>query len=334
MGYRNHTGIRNQIRGGAALLVLLLFACGPAAEPTVSAVPVILPLEFDGGAPDIEFSGICWWGDELFILPQYPETGGRGVYVLHRDSLARAIGEVEANVRVAPLRPRRIPTDPGDVPERVEAYDGLEALSIRGGRCFALAEFGSGASPWGSHLITGSLARDGSGIRFERLGDTTIAGPQVRENYTHEALVVTDDEVWVLCELNGRRIVDRPLLARFDHDLQPLSPLQMPALEYRITDATSLDEQARFWVLNLFWPPDTATVEPQRESGPVERLIPLKREGEAIVRDRSRPTLDLRNQGDHPMHNWEGVARWGEGGFLLVTDSYPENLLAYVAIPD
>jgi hypothetical protein len=334
MGYRNHTAIRNLIRGGAALLALLLFACGPASERIVPALPTALPLAFDDGATDIEFSGICWWGDELFILPQYPGTGERGVYAIDRDSLARAIAEVEAGIEVTPLRPRRILTDPGDVPERIEAYDGLEALVIREGRCFALAEFGEGTDRWGSQLVSGSLERDGSVIRFDRLGQTVIGGPQVRENFTHEALVVTEDEVWVICELNGRRIVDRPLLARFDHGLQPLEPLQMPALEYRVTDATALDGRDRFWVLNIFWPPDVETVAPENATGPVERLVPLRREGDTIVRDLARPILDLRAGGDHPMHNWEGVARWGETGFLLVTDSYPENILAYVANPD
>ena len=60
----------------------------------------------------------------------------------------------------------------------------------------------------------------------------------------------------------------------------------------------------------------------------------MRRQGEAIVRDLDRPSLDLRHGGEQAMHNWEGVARWGEDGFLLVTDSYPDDILAYVALPD
>jgi hypothetical protein len=328
------SGILGIIWRGVALMALLLSACAPGADRVVSARPQVLPLELGDDAPDIEFSGMCWWGDELFLLPQYPATQRRGVFVLHRDSLARAIGSLEAGRPVEALRPRRVMIDAGDVPEKVQAYDGLEALSLRDGRCFALAEFGENTDHWGSYLITGTFARDRSGISFERLGDTTLGGPQVRENYTHEALVLTEDEVWVLCELNGRRIVDRALLARFDHDLNPLPPLRMPALEYRITDATDLDADGRFWVLNLFWPPDVDTVEPEAPSGPVERIVPLRHVGDEIIVDPDLPILDLRNGGDQAMHNWEGVARWGDEGFLLVTDSYPANLLAYVALPE
>lgn len=327
-------GIPRSIERGAALLALLLSACAPAAETVVPVRPQVLPLELGEGGEDIEFSGVCWWGDELFMMPQYPATQRRGVYVLHRDSIARVIEGLEAGLPVEPLRPRRVMIDPGDIPAKVEAYDGLEALSLRNGRCFALAEFGEDTDHWGSYLITGTFMHDGSGIGFERLGETTIGGPQVRENFTHEALVVSEDEVWVICELNGRGIVDRPVLARFTHDLEPLPPMEMPALEYRITDATDLDADGRFWVLNLFWPPDADTVEPEAPSGPVERIVPLRLKGDRIVVDVERPTLDLRGDGDHPMHNWEGVARWGEEGFLLVTDSYPDNLLAYVAVPD
>ena len=330
--------IHGDLRRGAVLCALLLFACAPESsgpeQRTVDAIPRPLPLEFGGGLPAAEFSSLCWWGDDLVILPQYPELAGQCVFILSRDSLARAIAELESGREARPLRPRRIPTATGGVPDAIQAYDGLEAIVIGGDRCFVLAEFGDETAAWGARLVVGSVERGQGGIRFEHIAPAEIRGPSTRPNFTGEALVLSGDECWVISELNGRGAIDSPVLRRFSPDLEPLGDLPMPALEYRVTDATDLDPDGRFWVLNVFWPPDAGVILPEVESGPVERLIPLRRIGDRIELDWSRPVLDLRGDRVDAMHNWEGVARWGEDGFLLVTDEYPEDLLAYVAHPE
>ena len=233
-----------------------------------------------------------------------------------------------------PLRPRRIPTATGEIPHAIRAYDGLEAIVIRGDRCFVLAEFGSATAAWGARLVAGSIERTRSGIRFEHIASAEIRGPSTRANFTAESLVLAGNECWVIDELNGRRITDRPVLRRYSLDLEFLGELPMPALEYRVTDATGLDADGRFSVLDVFWPADAGLVMPEVESGPVERIIPLRQVGDRIELDLSRPVLDLRGSRVDAMHNWEGVVRWGEVGFLLVTDEYPQDLLAYVALPE
>lgn len=221
------------------------------------------------------------------------------------------------------------------VSDSIRFYDGLEATHIVGDRCYLLAEYGGGPDGvWGSRLISGRLERARHLIRFEVLASTAIEGPQTRRNFTHEALVRHGPELWVLCELNGAAITDSPYLGRYSLDLRPIGTWPMPGLEYRITDATSVDTADRFWVLNLFWPPDAEVVGEQPGAPAVERLVPLRFTGSAIERDHSQPVLDLRGKLDAAMHNWEGVARWGEEGFLLVSDSYPEDILAYVARPE
>ena len=330
--------IHRDLRRGVVLYALLLFACAPGAsetqQVTLEVVPRILPLELDEDLAAVEFSSICWWDDELVLLPQHPELAGRCLLVLSRDSIARAVAEIESGREVRPLRPRRIPTETASVPDSIRAYDGLEAIVIRDDRCYVLAEYGNETEAWGSRLITGSIERDRNQVYLEHVGATEITSQGTRTNFTEETLILSGNECWVISELNGRRVVDRPSLLRFSLDLEPLGDMPMPPLEYRVTDATNLDAEGRFWVLNIFWPPDADLVLPEVESGPVERLVPLRRNGDRIERDPSRPILDLRGNREGPMHNWEGVARWGDDGFLLVTDEYPENLLAYVAQPE
>ena len=92
--------VRTELGRGVVLSALLLFACAPGESGTgqrsVHALPRNLPLDFGEDLPAAEFSSICWWGDDLVILPQYPELVGQCVFVLPRDSVARAIAELEA----------------------------------------------------------------------------------------------------------------------------------------------------------------------------------------------------------------------------------------------
>lgn len=336
-GRRPPGSARRWIRGAVPGALLLVACQGPPAGPRVSRVePGVLPLELDASFAHAEFSGIDWWGDDLVILPQFP-TGpdGPGVLLLERDSLARAIDQLRAGSTVRPLRPRILRVDAVGVVDSIPDYDGLEAIAMHGDRCFALAEYGDDRDGgWGSRLLAGRVERGGGRLRLERVGAVPLEGPQVRRNFTWESLLLARDEVWVLSELNGIGVTDRPELLRFDLELRPRGRIAIPPLEYRVTDATDLEPDGRFWVLNLFWPEDVATVRPLLDDGPVERLVPLRFDGERVVFDDGRPVLDLRGQPAGDMHNWEGVARWGDEGFLLVTDSYPADLLAYVARPD
>ncbi|RKZ12262.1 hypothetical protein DRQ53_10990 [bacterium] len=325
------------------MTALLLFACAcaPSPPPQQQRAPRIvasqvhqLPLQLEEPFADAEFSSIWWDGDDLLILPQYAGEKGRGILALQRDSIGRAIEELRAGREPRPLRPRVITTEVSGVRDSISDYDGLEAVAVRDGRCFVLAEFGhEGGTAWGSRLVYGTVEREHGSIRFDSLGQTSLEGPQMRSNYTHEAMVLADEELWVLCELNGRAVTELPLLMRYSLDLQPRGTWPMPALEYRISDATNLDDQGRFWVINLFWPPDAEIVGASGEL-PIERLVPLRFTGQRIEVDPERAWLDLRGDEERPMYNWEGVARWGEEGFLLVTDSYPEDLLAYVERPE
>lgn len=296
---------------------------------------MVLPLDLDSVPGVGEFSSLAWWGDDLLVLPQFP-TGPEsdGLLVISRDSLARAIGEVERGAAVRPLRPELFRVAVDGITDSIPDYDGFEALAIDGDRCYALVEYGDDLrGGWGSRLLAGRIDGDARLVRFEHLGALRLEGPQMRRNFTHEALILEENEIWVFPELNGPGVVESSSLLRFGEDLRFHGRAVLPSLEFRVTDATEVDDTGRFWVLDIFWPDDVATIRPALGREPVERLVPLQVVGGVVVRDARRAILDLRADGQRPMHNWEGVARWGDAGFLLVTDSYPADLLAYVARP-
>ncbi|MCA9556675.1 MAG: hypothetical protein KC933_42015, partial [Myxococcales bacterium] len=72
-------------------------------------------------------------------------------------------------------------------------------------------------------------------------------------NIAYEAMVLTPDEVVVLYETNGEVNPD-PRALVFTRDLVPRPAIHVAPIEYRVTDATTLDDRDRFWVINYHWP--------------------------------------------------------------------------------
>ena len=65
----------------------------------------------------------------------------------------------------------------------------------------------------------------------------------------------------------------------------------------------------------------------------VERLLAFQFTEDGIVLAPLAP-IQLQLLPDDEARNWEGIARLDERGFLLVTDKFPETILAFVANPD
>ena len=137
------------------------------------------------------------------------------------------------------------------------------------------------------------------------------------------------------------QITPNPEMHRFDFNLRPLSAVPFPNVEYRITDATALDEEKRFWAINYFYPGDKDLLPERdflairygrgvthRQQATVERLVEFAYDAQGITRtDRAPIQLLL---GD-VSRNWEGIARLDERGFLLATDKFPETMLGFVS---
>jgi hypothetical protein len=190
------------------------------------------------------------------------------------------------------------------------------------------------------------MAPDLSALTVDVTNPVPIPSRVELVNMSDEAMVVAGGEVYTFHEINGPAVNPDPVAHRFSADLQLLGTVTCPALEYRITDATEVDADGRFWVVNYFYPGDRELIRPgpdalrQRDgAGPthrrcqaVERLVEFQlRGGEVICTD--TPVIQLQLLGDEQCRNWEGVVRLDGRGFLLVTDEYPRTILAFVPAP-
>ena len=110
-------------------------------------------------------------------------------------------------------------------------------------------------------------------------------------------------------------------------------------IEYRITDATKIDSGGKFWCINYLWPGDEMRLKPDEEFylneiqknknfKQIERLIELElKDGKILLSDNEPINFELEN---NMSRNWEGLVRYREDSFLIVTDKYPRMILGLV----
>ncbi len=353
-------GERIDVRTIAAILFLMLVsgsvaAAAAATTPYPETEPLILPLCGPVADPLAEVSGLAWYGDELLILPQLPNRLAKEETPFICCLAKQKILDWIDGRCCRPLRPRHVPCpELRELPERIEGYDGLEAVAIDGDDLYLAVE------AWGdedmlSYLVRGVLQPGLQGASLDLDKIVPIERSLQLPNMSDETLLVAGDRLLTLHEANGANVHGDPRARLFDLELNARGSLPSPTVEYRITDASSLDADGRFWVINYFFPRDQAKLSPavdriaekfgvgatHARSPGVERLIELQYTTDAVVLTDTPPVV-LQLAPGGALRNWEGLVRLHDGererGFLIVSDRFPETLLAFVplahAMPD
>lgn len=338
----------------AILLSTLLFAaCAPqpAAPTTRPTLPAdappeqpltLIPLTEPAASASSQFSGADWYGQVLVLLPQYPEVfegGPQGALMMLPEA------EILACLDAAdcqPLDPQPLPFFAEGLKDAVPGFEGFEAIAFDGDTVYLSIE-ARALNGMQGYIIRGQVLPDLAGITLD-MGSLTPVDPQAKlSNMSDEALLVTPDGLLSFYEANGANINPQAVAHRFDADLQPLAALPLPALEYRLTDASHLDENNRFWVINYLYPGDAKKLDlapdalaakygqgaSHAASSVVERLVEMEWTPQGIVLT-DRAPIQLQLLPDNQARNWEGLVRLPGRGFLLVTDSFPGTLLAFV----
>ena len=290
-------------------------------------------------ASEAELSGLAWYGDTLILLPQYPSRFNHQLFALHKQDIVDFLNGKNQN----PLQPWPIPFLDQGIASQTPGFNGFEAITFIGDQVYLTIETRQSTGSMG-YIVSGVIAPDLSEIRLDPTYITMIAPQADLPNMSDEAIIAVGDQLATLYEANGLVVNHDPIVHFFDRFvLNQIGELPLTAIEYRITDATTLDSQGRFWVINYFYPKDKALRPILRNRGaagainenaqPIERLLELQFTTEGVIRTDS-PALSLALLPDHVARNWEGIARLQTetlDGFLLVTDSFPETIVAFVS---
>jgi hypothetical protein len=185
---------------------------------------------------------------------------------------------------------------------------------------------------------------DLSGIKLDTHHLVEIPLQSQHDNKSDESLLVLDDRILTIFEVKGQELNPHPVAHVFDYDLNSLGTVVFPHIEYRVTDATLTTDGTHFWVINSFFPGDQdllphfdplTTLFPKdlthSKNDTVERLVEMQYSKSEITLTNTAPVqLTLST---NISRNWEGLVLLEGRGFLLITDKFPETILAFVPMP-
>ena len=303
-----------------------------------------LPLPAPLSSVQAELSGLDWYADELILLPQYPDRFAESadefgaLFAISLSSLEAAITTSAAET----LEIRRIPLYGSQSLLSAPGYEGFEALAISDNQVFFLIE---GTTDTTHAWLTAGWIDTGLQGIYLQPDYTQVPLNASLPNLSAEALVLFGNRILAIPEVNASAQITQPQAILFDFNLDEQNRLAIPQIPYRITDAGSINEDGQFWVLNYFFPgePQTSGPDPlamrylpgeSHQTLPqVERLIALQfSESGVILADRPPVWLALARDGE--ARNWEGLAELPRLGFILVTDHFPETILAFIPYSD
>ncbi|HHI87849.1 MAG: hypothetical protein B1H05_01150 [Candidatus Cloacimonas sp. 4484_140] len=331
------------------VIAFLLFACSSVQNVQKPEEPVqpeevivqYITLKGEISEPKAEISGLAWYGDYLILLPQYPHLFPSdydgSFFAIPKSKIAEYLNEVPN----APIKPIPISLNAPGLKDIIEGYEGFESIAFYGNTVFFTVE--SSPAEMMGYLFKGTISDDMKTITVEV--DTRVELPPRApiSNATDETILVTNDRVITIYEINSEQLETEPYAYVFDHSLNLVDSLSLPYIEYRLTDATELDENSNFWMINYFWPGDQKdqkfSLDPiARKYGEgethshyntVERLLEFHYSPEGITLNKKAP-IQLKLIDDKNSRNWEGIVRYGDRGFLIVSDKYPQTYLGFV----
>ncbi|MBN1121007.1 MAG: hypothetical protein JXJ17_08010 [Anaerolineae bacterium] len=316
---------------GTLLAVLMIpaaanlsaFAEQPAVQvPTPLTGQAITPIPLEGmiAEVDSEISGLAWYGDMLILLPQYPDWNGFPEDGYLYGIPKQAILDYLDGKSTTPIEPETYTVSAPNLTTSIIGFQGFEAIGFAGNKVYLTIESQQSTSAMLGYLISGTILPEEQRVELDTTLLTPIPPQAEVTNATDEALVVTPDGILTFYEGNGVLVNPTPVAHVFDPaTLAAAGTLPLDSLDRRITDATDIDENNRFWVLNV--------------SAPIfgiEQIVEYEYTGDRIVQTGTTPVvLNLIEE----YRNWEGLARLDDRGFLIVTDKIPDTTLAFVATP-
>ena len=313
----------------------------------MSARVQLLPLAGPLATPEAEVSGMTWQGDTLIILPQFPDRfadeGMLGFFAISKSKiLAFLDGE-----STEPLNPHKVLCKAPGLAGVVRGFDGLEAMGCIGHQYYMTVEAKDDTTMAG-FLVSGHFSVVDNMVIMDMTRLISIPMGLNIFNIAEEAIVIDGNRVITISEANGLNINPTPQAKVFNADAEFTGYIPMPQIEYRVTDATALDAKGRFYVINYYYPPERAKLNPAPDpelvsfgdpasfdpENCIERLIELRLTSDDCIVRTSRPPINLDLLADGKCRNWEAVVRLDDRGFLLMTDKYPGTLLAFVPFPN
>ena len=280
--------------------------------------------------PKQEISGMDWYEEKLFLLP---ENLGGYLFMLSKNEIEDHISSKKGS-----LKPKKTIFKTPYYSKFILGFDGFEAIAFDGNDVYILIEAEQDGIMVG-YLAWGSINPNSFEINIGEKNIQKVETPIQINNLSFESIISHDRTLLLMYEANGSNLRKDPYqLSFFVNDLS-LKRIKSPNIEYRITDATKVKNN-KFWAINYYWPGDEKDLKPgldklrrSKNRDPnqtIERLVEFKIKKNEIKLTKKKPVNLILEEGKS--RNWEAIVRFGESGFLIATDKYPRMILAYIKL--
>jgi len=316
-------------------LIALMLSC--STEQTVERTPTLLKIGGPMKNSDEEVSGMDWYNDNLILLP---ENLNGYVFAIKKAELDSRINGNDTTT----IFPEQIKLNTPNYKELVPGFDSFEAIAFRGYEVYLTIEI-KFADSMSCLLARGHIDEKTLEITVPEQNLTVIDVPTYVDNMSYESLVIDKDRIIALFEANGDSLIKSPYALSINSSGNDVIKYPLSSINYRIADATRVDKNNRFWVINYFFPGDRKVLKPSNDilaskygNGPshsrsnrVERLIEYEIKNGKVSLTKSAP-IEIELEGEKTSRKWEALARYGDEGFLIATDKYPKpyTLLAFL----
>ena len=313
----------------AALKFILLL---PLIVFSQTIEPIYITLNGDITNPDQEVSGLAWYKDNLILLPQYPTDR---IYSIPKTQILDFL-----DLSRTTILPKEIKWNSSGLDKRICGFEGYESIVFNDETVYVTIEAEKRNTNHG-FIARGIIDSIKNEIIINKKSLKKIKTPVMLSNMTYETILINNNSVITIYEVNSAKVNKSPVYHQFDKNLKSDIKKPFPFTEYRITDATEIDDECKFWVINYFWPGDFKLLKPdlnypitkKKDIKPVERLLEFQIVDGIIIRTETQPiNIKLSEFGDS--RNWEGIVRLDDKGFLIVTDKFPGTVLAFVPLPN
>jgi len=290
--------------------------------------PLYITLNGDITSPEQEISGLAWYNDNLILLPQYPDDR---IYSIPKQQIIEFLDSSRTTIF-----PGEINWNSSDIEGTIYGFEGYESIIFNNDTVYVTIEAERRKINSG-FIARGIIDNNKNEIKINRKSIKKINTPVMLRNMTYETILLGNNSVKTIYEINSSQVNESPVYHQFDKNLKSDNIKPFPITEYRITDATEVDSEGKFWVTNYFWPGDYDLIKPKlnytitkkEDIKPVERLLEFQFVDENILRTEAPPIyMKLSEFGDS--RNWEGIVRINDIGFLIVTDKFPGTILAFI----
>ena len=302
-------------------------------------LPIEILLTGEATERSLEMSGLAWYNDYLILMPQYVNESKPRFYYLKKST----INDWLNGNKEKPLNPSKIDIIMPDYFNSIKGYQGFEAICFIGNKAYLIIETKNNDSMQ-SFIVKGSMDIKSKTLIIDPEKKVEILLPVNIKNMGYESILKYKYRLMVLFEANGINVNSDPKASFYNSSLKQKGHISFPNIEYRITDATELDDQGRFWAINFFWPGEKKRLNPgkdlvlnntvkgetHQEFEHVERLVEFKIDGKNIYKTNSLPIQLKLNQYSR---NWVGVVRMENKGFLMIVDEHPRTILAFIKKP-